>query len=53
LEKSGTNGKTDGTDLRIGTDFFYEKARVSRKKRDVSFGDYTLETHRNIDWGNT
>jgi hypothetical protein len=32
LEKNGTNGKTDGTDLQIKTDFFYEKARVSRKK---------------------
>jgi hypothetical protein len=28
----GCNGKTDFADLRMETDFFYEKARVSRKK---------------------
>jgi hypothetical protein len=28
----GTHGKTDFADLRMKTDFFYEKARVSRKK---------------------
>jgi hypothetical protein len=40
--------------------FFSEKTpprgllrEKTKKNWDVSFGDYTFETHRNIDFGNT